>query len=164
MDPDIPADLRVCAVCGRVADHVHGKGWLHVADAISDAGQDHLVIPVRPDEIHTIGHCDFCNALHPAFMLPVRDFLYPGSARLVFPDGDTGRSGSSGGWSACTDCARLLERNEWNGILRRVTASRAEARHPEVQEGLRRLYRQVRANVTGAVRPLEWPKPRGEAS
>jgi hypothetical protein len=156
---DIPPDLRVCAVCGRVLDRVDGSGYLHFADAIA-GGADHPVVPVLPGAVHVNGSCDFCYGPAPTFLVPVRDFVFEGAPQVRTPDGVVRETGSQGNWSACRDCATLIERNDWNGIFRRAIASHpAAGGAPEVRSALRRMFRQVRSNITGAVRPFTFPRP-----
>jgi hypothetical protein len=139
LDPD----SRVCMVCGRVLDYHSGRGWAHtIAD---QPGLDHPAIPVTPDEAgdQVIGRCDFCYADEVKYTLPAESFII-------------GRHGSQGDWAACDGCAREIEKNAWNALLRRVLASHT-ARHgappPEVEQALRALYRELRKHVTGSLRP-----------
>lgn len=159
MDPR----ARVCAVCGRPAEHYSDHGWLHLADTITGTA-DHPVVPVEPGEVHLAAVCDFCYEPEPGFCLPVRDFLFGGMvATTDMPDGNKARNESLGNWAACGVCAKLIERNDWNGLIRRVLASYAERRGYEpsaaLRDELRRQYRALRKNIIGAVRPAVWPQP-----
>ena len=67
------------------------------------------------------------------------------------------RQASTADWSACESCARYLERNEWNAVFRRsVNSHQLQYGYagPEVQQALRALHREIRKNITGALRRL----------
>jgi hypothetical protein len=148
-------DRRVCAVCGRVLDeHVTlgdkgDKGsvvWFHGIASLDEADvQDHPAIPVRVDEVpagHIRPRCDFCFADDPAFVLPVKSFIYLGV-------------GSKGNWAACGNCAQHITRNDWKGLLRRAVvgfkARHQEGLEPAAVNSLRGMYRELRKNVTGSL-------------
>lgn len=135
-------------MCGRVLDHGPGKGvYRH---SFIDRDEDHLPVPVPPSEIpeQFRPRCDFCRAEFPTYVLPVRSFVMPAISG----------HGSDGDWAACSDCASLLARNEWNALVRRVEAewvsNHGEEMSPLIVDSLRVLYRRLRKNVSGAVRPL----------
>ncbi len=150
--------VRVCAVCARVLDNFEPANggdtkWLHVYNP-----DGHVAVPAMLDEIQTEGQCDFCGALHPPFELPVRDFEFGGDAGLQ-------DHGSRGHWAACGDCALLLEKRDWEGVIMRAIVAdevRCGGRpmEVEVRRELRRLYRMVQRNQLGPVRPLTWPPTR----
>jgi hypothetical protein len=52
--------------------------------------------------------CDFCNAPHPAWVYPARNFEIA----------DHGW-GSDGGWAACEDCAQLIESEQYKQLVNR---------------------------------------------
>lgn len=141
-------DLRACAVCGRVLNHVSGTDD-HYEHTLAD-GTDHPPVPVPPSEIpeQFRPRCDFCRSEFPTFVLPVHSFVMPAISG----------HGSEGDWAACSDCASLLSRNEWNALVRRVESewvhNHGEAMSPLIVDSLRALYRTLRKNVSGAVRPL----------
>ncbi len=146
--------VRVCAVCARVLDNFEPKDggatrWLHTYNP-----DGHIAVPVELGEIHVEGRCDFCGDLHPPFELPVRDFEYGDGTPLE-------DHGSRGHWAACGPCALLLERRDWEAVIKRaVEADERRTGHPMevgVRRELRRLYRLVQRNQLGPVRPLTWP-------
>lgn len=138
---------RVCIVCGRVLDFHERDGWIHSLATTDPEEIDHPPIPVLPEEAgeQMRPRCDFCYADFPEWVLPARDFT-------AIP----GVSESTGDWAACDLCAREIEKDRWNVLQRRVRAS-WEARHgvmpDEVEQAQKRLYRLLRKNVTGSLRP-----------
>ena len=142
-------DARVCGVCGRVLDHVtfpdgsRPNFWRHTQ---ADQPEDHQPVPVLPGEVPTRGRCDFCQAEDPTWVLPARDFDLVGLP-----------TGSKGDWAACDTCANLISMDRWNALLARAVAS-WEERHGKDSIApvfMGRLYRTLRKNITGAIRPLE---------
>lgn len=150
---DGPADgpAKVCGVCARVLDHFIGRDgsgtFIHSRDFIGEEA-DHPAVPVDPDEVQYIGRCDFCDADHPRWVLPVADFVV---ANDLIPD--TTQT-SDGGWAACDACKILLDRNAWNVLIRNAQA-RIDPPYPEVKERMAGLYRRLRKNVTGAPKLIE---------
>ena len=132
---------HVCAVCGRVLEFWEGKGWFH--NLGDESLWDHPPVPVRDTEIIVVEKCDFCYADEPGWVIPARSFV-------------SLASNSGGNWAACDDCERLIRRNDWNGLIRRVKAA-WESRHgpmeAPVEAGIRHLYRQLRKAITGPARP-----------
>lgn len=134
---------RACAVCARMLDYFQAtdggeSGWQH---GFVDSPADHLAVPVEPGQIHTRGRCDFCSAESPTWMIPARDFHAVGA------------SYSDGGWGACEACKTLVDGDRWNTLIARVMT--ACDLPPDAVTHLRRLYRALRANITGAPTPLE---------
>lgn len=151
--------VRVCGVCARVLDtrwnreHTEIIGWEHVYNP-----DKHVVVPVQPDEVQMEGHCDFCHAPGPQFEVPARDFEMPD---------DVPGTGSRGHWACCGECAVLVERKDWDGVVERadkVGHVRTHGRRMGSYERqvVRRMYRYLRRNITGPVRPLTWPPTREE--
>lgn len=134
---------KVCAVCGRVLDFWEGKGWLHpLADPTLD---DHPAVPVSDTEVPVVAKCDFCYADSPGWIIPARTFASMGAK-------------SAEDWAACDSCVVLIEKNQWNALLRRVKVSWEERSGPmdsEVEARLKALYRTLRKHITGAPRPVE---------
>ncbi len=152
--------IRACAVCARVLDYVQpgpdsdaGDRWKHPMDGTRFA-PDHFAVPVEVDQVKVEGKCDFCFAAHPQFEVPAADFFIPGLP------GEASR----GSWAACVDCARLLQTRNWDGLFTRAVAAH-ERQHiltmdRQAQRALRQLYRALRQNIVGDVRPLVWPPTR----
>lgn len=144
MSSEVPS-RRVCAVCARVLNTVSldagGVGYIHT----QPVDDDHPVVPVLPREVEIEGRCDFCNGEMPQWFLPVRTF-------------DTGISISLDDWSCCDTCASLLEKDRWTALLRRVKTiweyREAKKMPAEMEAGVSRLYRKVRKNVTGSIKPI----------
>lgn len=135
----------MCIVCGRVLDYWEFVGWQHSIVSDDPGEIDHPPIPVSPEEAgdQLRPRCDFCYADDPIFRLPARTFGQQPSV-------------SVGDWAACEMCARCIEKDAWNSLLRRVVAS-WEARHGHAMpddhyRGVQRLYRNLRKNVTGSIR------------
>lgn len=155
------ANVTICAVCQGALDTVTNADGVSLIHAVQDA-DDHEVIPVTPDA-QWRGRCDFCSHPRADYELPARDFRVPNNDQAM----------SRGGWSACDVCAPLIERNEWNAIVRRAVTfytaqhgnadyARGAARH-EAQfvpvdayaANIRALYRKLRQNITGPVRRVD---------
>lgn len=150
----VDPDSYVCAVCGYVLDEQDGQ-YMHAA-ATGDLPHvaDHPVVPVRAGEVpgeHIRTQCDFCVEEDPQWIVPARDFLNPGSL-----------TGSRGSWAACDECAALIGRNDWNGVIRRALEGfhvrHGESMRPAEQTLLRAMYRQLRKNMTGSVYKIEEEK------
>lgn len=153
----IPTDEHiVCRDCGRVLDWYEDPlgigGWRHT---LMDGGAfaDHPPQPVPDNEVEAIYRCDFCSADESVWTLPVASFTLPGLVSDNFT--------SDGDWSACQGCGSLIERNQWNALLRRVKAAHLK-RHGEpmpepICQALARMYQQVRKNVKGGLRPFVRP-------
>jgi len=141
----------ICKVCRNALSlHINvesGASWHHeFVDQALDF--DHAVEPIdAPDDWR--GRCDFCTAGVPEFVLPVRAFSFPDMPERM----------SSEDWAACAQCAELLDRNSWNGILRRAMISH-EIRHgvplsSDQVQLLSAMYRKLRKNVTGSLRRID---------
>lgn len=133
-------DRHVCAVCGRVLDHIEGRGYVHSLAATDPAELDHPAVPVTDDQVPVRERCDFCYGDVAPWVVPCPSFVY-----VVSNTGDD--------WLACDTCAGLITRNDWKGLLRRVAQS-WEDRHGEpmldpVQGGLKGMYRELRKRMTG---------------
>lgn len=141
--------VRICAVCRRVLDlhtDMSGASYMHT---IQDAAvADHPPEPIPMPDNYREGRCDFCNYDLPDFVLPVRDFSVPGSKVSM----------SLGDWATCAPCGKLIEGNRWNDLVARVAAAREGLELRTVGEGERtliaRLYRAVRRNISGNLRPI----------
>lgn len=138
----------MCRVCHRTLDmrtDETGVTYLHPIAAPAD----HEPVPVAPDAEWRV-LCDFCAAEGAAFTLPVRDFT----------DRRTGAH-SSGDWAACAGCARLIERDEWTALVRRVALAFERRNAVVAGEGIRQhlqaLYRTLRAAIAGPLRAFEPP-------
>jgi hypothetical protein len=147
----------VCKVCGRALERHIAKGtgeesWNHHEQ---DSLSGHKPVPVPGDSGYLKGRCDFCNDDLGAekFTLPVRDFIAgrnPVNGKMQGYEGD---------WMACGNCALLIDGNQWSALIRRVQF-RWEKDHqmpaPEDKKtGWAHLYRLVRRNISGSLRPIE---------
>jgi hypothetical protein len=165
----VDAERRVCAVCARglqrLMDRQTGKQeYLHPVDMVLMEQDDHIPVPVMPDEISAETRCDFCHWRNPQWVIPVRNFEYGYWKRIGLPlDGE-----SVGSWAACDTCADLVNRGLWSNLLRRVTeAYRQVTAEMELGKGwqdkesnefveasMRSMYRQLRKNIVGSPRHL----------
>lgn len=145
--------MRVCAVCARVLDtRSHPDGTLTWHHTLQDRHADHPAVPVEQGTAYTEYRCDFCNTDESAYVLPVRDFPLPGAPGAM----------SDGDWSACTGCARLIDLNQWAALMRRSLANQKRQNGEEMadirkaSQGI--LWRAVRKNITGTMKPFVPPK------
>ncbi len=147
---------RICAVCALVLDYVNtgdpdNPGFRHTETAVERGVADHLPVPVEPGPLYAITFCDLCHAVDPDHLLPARDFMLVG--------GDA----SSGDWSICGQCARQVETNRWNEILRRMVAG-FYARNgidmePDRIAVIAKNHRLLRKHIIGAPHPGRLPTP-----
>jgi hypothetical protein len=63
---------------------------------------------------------------------------------------------SRGNWAACAPCANLIETDRWDELLLRYGAAPMD-----VQAAVWTLWKALRANITGSIRPLR--KKHGDA-
>lgn len=148
---------HACAVCGRVLDYWEKadgtSGWRHSIAA--PAEDDHIAVPVPADQIQVRARCDFCYSDEVAWVVPAREIRFE---VIGSPQPPIGGGGMDADWAACDPCSKLIDGNRWNALLERVKRS-WEDRHgpmsPEVEAELKKLYRVLRKNITGALRPVE---------
>lgn len=147
----------VCKTCKRplerhVAAGTGEESWRHHEQ---DSLSGHKAIPVEPEDGKVHGRCDFCNQDLGAekFVLPVADFVagrHPVSGKMQGYEGD---------WMACGNCALLIDTNQWSALLRRVQhyweQDHGMAAPPDKKTGWAHLYRLLRRNIIGALRPAE---------
>lgn len=140
---DPPTEPWVCAECGRVLDHKTGVGFMHT---VGDLNAGHKAVPIPQSEAQVvIGRCDFCYEDYPAWVVPAREFeVLSGHV-------------STGDWAACETCAALIEGNRWSALVRRAQEGWESRHQQQMPEGLAaslpRLYRLLRKNITGSLKP-----------
>lgn len=135
-------EVHVCNRCGRVLDHEEGVGFIHT---ISDANADHEPEPVPVSEALVVaGRCDFCTRDFPEWVVPASEFeVTPGHM-------------SGDDWAACNECAALIEKDQWNALIRRAKAGWEDRNGPmpaELEGSIPRLYRLLRRHITGSIKP-----------
>jgi hypothetical protein len=131
----------ICAVCrdalNRLADD-RGVNWIH-----SLASQDdHLVVPIVPDDNWRNGKCDFCTGKPTLFVLPAHDFQVPRLDNVT----------SEGGWGACAICADLIAHDDWDELLTHAAATlvaKIGCTAEMFYDSMGLLYMALRENVTG---------------
>ena len=105
--------------------------------------------------------CDFCSSPEPRWLFRCRNYV----ATDMLPNhGALPPNESVGGWLACHKCAVYVQRNDWNGLARRVTAdgginptvaASIETLPVEfISDGLKRVWREFARNRVGAA--VEW--------
>jgi hypothetical protein len=156
-----PGKAKVCAVCARVLslleDPDGNETWVH---GIQD--DDHLPVPVEPDDVLAEYRCDFCNMDESTYRLPVRPFPLPFARNIMEALNEAGAPDHMSGqdWATCNTCARYIELNQWSAVLRRAVVQ-WEKTHgrilPEIRTHLASLHRSVRKNITGSLVPFEKP-------
>lgn len=158
-----PADTNdtACAVCAEVLSavtsdedgHEQVITWLHVAEFPGGKGVDHPAVPVRRSEIVTHTRCDFCSTQRPAWILPVKPFRFDSP----IPGNGTHVSGSD--WLACDVCARLIKKDRWRDLTKRVILAFAaahglNANDPRLLGHMESLHTQIRLHRTGPVQRM----------
>lgn len=152
-------EKRSCAVCAKVLNSFRDErtgevSWVH-QDLLGE--HDHPAVPVAQDEVATEYLCDFCNAQEPEWTVPARPF---GTGTLSVGPGEL-ETASGENWAACGPCGRLVDTNQWNALLSRVKQSWRERQGrempPEAENSLKSVYRTLRKNITGSLRPFEKP-------
>lgn len=115
--------------------------------------------------IHEEPAGDFCGSEDPRWLFRASNYtmgdILPEVTALLGPPENIG------GWLACHDCVRYVQRADWNGLARRVTSGgginptmRAAigAIDPEIiADGLKRMWRQFAEHRVGSA--LEWRRP-----
>ncbi|MDX3260770.1 hypothetical protein PV336_16235 [Streptomyces sp. MI02-2A] len=144
---------KVCRTCRRALERkveagTGAESWHHHNQDIMSG---HKPIPVDADKVDMLGRCDFCNSDlgEEVWVLPCRDFI-AGINPL------TGQNqGYAGDWAACGTCAPLVDKNQWNALLRRVQKGWEDDHGiPAPEEKVtawRVLYRLLRKNIKGAI-------------
>lgn len=155
---------HVCAVCGRVLELVTDLdrggatvGWVHpfaMRQGLIGESEDHEPVPVPRDDLpHPDTRCDFCYANNPQWLVPANDFVDVEGVRDLSLPGAPG-TGSRGDWGACDECADLIRMNRWEFLVRRVkrayAALHGEPMHPYVERYVRKQYKELRRQITGA--------------
>ena len=150
---------HICARCRRPLNyrgHRPTGQWIHTPFDQARDPSPHDPEPIPAAGQMVFAHCDFCQSdLWPGeqLFLPVKSFsdtVTRGFARSIED------------WCACTTCASLINNNQWSALAKRATQAycnnhgitdRREKR--AMEDYIRKLYRQVRANITGPVREAE---------
>lgn len=122
--------------------------YLHTITDVMD-GKDvhHEPVPMQaPAEWR--GHCDFCTAGEPTFVVPAQDFTMP-----TIPNGF-----STGDWAACEQCALLIDTARWQSVVHRpATHFHRLMGFPmpmDIRSSLWTLYCKLAENITGPTRPI----------
>lgn len=143
---DRPIPVIICQVCDQALHRINsadGMGYIHTT---LDPGE-HAPVPVQAPPGWR-GRCDFCTDTVASFVLPARDFTVPYNPN----------ASSLGDWAVCEWCALLINTNRWNTVLARAIAAHERIHgHPATDEHrtrLRSLYRTLRRNITGTLRPI----------
>jgi hypothetical protein len=103
----------VCATCSvalNVATDINGMTYIHPLPS------DHEPLPVEAPEGWR-GRCDFCFTEPGTWIVPARTFAVAGAT-------------SAEDWAACDVCVALIERDQWNALVRRVV-TQTRIRHPD---------------------------------
>jgi hypothetical protein len=150
-------EKRSCAVCARVLHSVVPESggeayWVHSEMEL----EDHPAVPVERSEVQTSYRCDFCSGENPLWVLPSRPF---DSGSFAVP-GAVLDTASGENFACCDACVELIEKNQWNALVRRVARIMVEKHGMQeslgfVESGLKDYYRKLRKNITGAPRPLK---------
>ncbi len=97
------------------------------------------------------GICDFCSSSDLFYGYLASDFT---AAEVAVPDVCTFVLNSLGAWLACRECTRLIEQENWEGLLERSFHTFCETHGPElvltpederaIREFLRHIHAQFR--------------------
>lgn len=139
--------VMICAVCNRVLDRYADAYGVRFQHAAQDEAP-HMPQPVPMPPGYTGGRCDFCNADHPAWRLPARDFTLP-----AVPN-----HGSMGDWAACDKCAALIRADNWEALVDQSAGRAYQRLGTEVAETrrlFREFYRRLQVSITGPLEPIQ---------
>jgi hypothetical protein len=133
-----PMACRVCArPLNRHLDLATGKvTYLHPI-GVHGSQPPHDPVPVPADQIDPDHVCDFCSDRKIIYVFQVQDvetILTGANGQLVQHYGS--------GWSACIDCAHLLETQDLNGLHARVMR-RGLSRAPQAADAVRQFLQTV---------------------
>jgi hypothetical protein len=145
--------VRVCAVCGRVLDIITRGDHTYWTHTLADLPADHPAVPATVTEVAARYRCDFCSADQPRWVLPARPFQLDGIPQAAVVEA----------WAACDTCAGLIRANRWTALRDHVVATARGSvgfglTRRETQAmgaALDRLYRQLRANITGTLHQID---------
>lgn len=142
-----PEEEYVCGVCGHPLNYREIRGGeSRFEHALGEQMADHDPEPVPQSQAVVVAdRCDFCYADHPQWVVPARSFMLMAGHN------------SGGDWAACDECAPLIERDQWSALARRAKEG-WEERHGvpmpgPVADNLSRMYRLLRRNITGSLKP-----------
>lgn len=150
------ADTRLCGVCGRVLSEVKSErgfeGWMHPDPALTE---DHMAVPVSPDEVAGEFHCDFCFAEIPGVGgWTVEAESFP-MLLITKPSGKTETHTSVTNWAACGDCAGLIKAHSWKTLTQKA-AEVYYSQNPDssipfayTYAQISLLYKKLRKHMTG---------------
>ncbi|ABW10776.1 hypothetical protein Franean1_1323 [Parafrankia sp. EAN1pec] len=144
----------ICAVCSRplVSIRVHGlEIWAHAPGHAEDG--THMPVPVDDTGRSVRQRCDFCSTEPAVGLLPVAGEIWmpPFSVSADQP------------WAVCATCRDLISADRWDDLVHRTTEKIIAADvMPDLTvrsllAELGRMIRQIRAQVTGPVEPLDEP-------
>lgn len=166
----------ICETCQRVLDVYTGADGVELRHTPQDP-DDHDVKPVLAPPGWAGGRCDFCSATPPAYILPARDFRVPGRRDMSMGNwAACEKCGELIKFRRWADVERRAVAAQRRRVSKFAPAVRQlverELRHEDVAtrrlfqslytsadlwvdpESVHRLYRRLRQNITGPLRPI----------
>ncbi len=136
---------QVCAVCGYPLERL-GDDWLHSRETM----QDHVSVPVDAGtHLERISQrCDCCDADKITHIALAHDFDFPPVHQLP--------QRSIGHWALCAECAELIRRRRWSGLVSRVRASAPVGKMVPPRWYLEDLYARLDRHMIEMVTWEEW--------
>lgn len=152
--PSAGGELVVCSVCGRVLSY-DGTEQRYVHNLQDQIREDHPPVAVHASEMPTHNaRCDFCNrdvAHEDIWTVPASDFQMPQAIGITASGkvDSTRPQMSVGDWAACLDCVRLIQRDRWSQLVKRVldTAPSGIRGNPLQKAWLTALYRKLAVHI-----------------
>lgn len=151
--PSAGGPLVVCSVCGRVLsyDEAERRYAHNLQDQVNE---DHPPIPAQAKDLPTHNaRCDFCNidvSHSDVWTVPASDFELPRIMGITVGGGvESARPQMSiGDWAACLDCVRLIQRDRWSQLIKRVQETAPSGTPSNVQKAwLVGLYRKLAVHI-----------------
>ncbi|WP_018503835.1 hypothetical protein [Parafrankia discariae] len=142
---------KFCLVCSRplvLFQLLSAEIWIHAPGQVEDG--DHMPVPVDNIDVSARQRCDFCNADPAVGLLPVA-----GEIRIP-----PFLVSANQPWAVCATCRDLISADRWDDLIHHAAETVAAgiasgATKRSLLDELGRMIRQVRAQVTGPVRPLD---------
>lgn len=159
-------EVKVCAQCGDILDYwspsINAPGSYAHAGQVFRNDEDHVPIPIDPEENGFNSHCDFCHDLlnEDQWTAVLKPFLVEGGIHPVTHEPLMLNMSSL--WACCPACYEIIRNENWDKLKRRVWRL-FEERNPSPDpatrtmrlENMQELYKLIPANYVTIRRPID---------